>query len=263
MATFNPQRVPPQSGWLWLREGIALCRRQPLYFLAVAAGWAGIWYLPSPLTWLLLLGLPVPLAAGCLVAHAADTGNSPFEVIRSVPPKLWRNLLIAGAAPWIVVVALITTLAVLTMPVTLWAGGETGTLFAIPAPAADAWPAFRDLFGVTFLWLCTLGFVGWFLVPLMAIAGLPIVQAYRETVRGIALNWFVIAMVFFIACVCLPLLAFLSPLFAPPLLAVLSSVMYVSFRHIWLGRGMNEPARAGQGVDEDAPTQLTPVPVSS
>lgn len=244
MATFQPQRVPPQSIWLWLREAFALCQRQPLYFLVITAGWAGVWYLPVPFTYLLLLGLPLPLAAGCLVAHAADTSRSPLEVLLSMRFGVWRDLLIAGAAPWVTVVGMIWTIMVLTMPVTFALGGDTNFVSSLPLGSPRGWQPLRDLFGVTFVWLCTVGFVGWFLVPLMAVAGLPMLQAYAQAVRGIALNWFVVGVVFFVAWVCVPLLSFLSPLFVAPVLSLLSSVMYVSFRHIWLGRGKNEAVQA-------------------
>lgn len=260
MATFTPQRVSPRSIGLWLREGAELCQRQPLYFLAVTAGWAGVWYLPLPFTFLLLLGLPLPLAAGCVVAHAADTSRSPVHGLAAVPLNVWRNLLIAGALPWLVVGAMIVALAVLTLPVTLALGGDTNIFETLPLGAPQGWQAFHDLFAVTFIWLCTVGMVGWFIVPLMAVAGLSIVQAYVQAVRSIALNWFVVGVVFFIGWVCVPLLSFLSPLFVAPLLAILSSMMYVSFRHIWLGKGRNE---AAQTADEDLPAGMTAIPVAS
>jgi len=248
MATFTPQRVPAHSIWLWLREGFALCQRQPIYFLCITAGWAGVSYLPLPFTYLLLLGLPVPLAAGCLVAHAADTSRSPLEVLLAMRFGVWRDLLIAGAAPWIAVVGMIGAITVLTLPFTVALNGNADFLAGLPLGTPHDWQAFRDLFGVTFLWLCTVGFVGWFVVPLMAIAGLPLVQAYNQTVRGIALNGFVVGVVFFAAWVCVPLLSFLSPLFVAPVLSILSSVMYVSFRHIWLGKGKNEAVRVAEEI---------------
>ncbi|MBW3568403.1 MAG: hypothetical protein KY410_10690 [Proteobacteria bacterium] len=87
---------------------------------------------------------------------------------------------------------------------------------------------------------------------------MPIPQAYGQAVRGIALNRFVVGVVFFAAWVCVPLLSFLLLLLVAPLLSILSGTMYVSFRHIWLGRGKNE---AVQAVEETGPVNVCAVPV--
>lgn len=253
MASFRPQRVPPASIRLWLRESFALCRRQPLWFLGVAVAWTGVGLLPLPLGFLMLLGLALPLAAGCLVAHAADTSRSPIDVLAAITSRAWLDLLLAGALPWLAVGAAILAIASLAQPVL----PQAEPLLTVPQFARAEWQPFRDLLAAIFLWLATVGVAGWFVVPLMALAGLPLLQAFSQAVQAISLNGFVIALVYGIAAVGVPLAALLSPLLAAPLLAMLSSLMYVSFRHVWLGQGSNMPE-----VTRVTLRDLQPIPVA-
>ncbi|HLU62303.1 MAG TPA: hypothetical protein VKZ99_08135 [Gammaproteobacteria bacterium] len=241
MATFRPQRVPASSVWLWLREAFALCRRQPLWFLGIGAAWSAVSLLPLPFSLLMLLGLGLPLAAGCVVAHAADSSRSPMDMLRSVSASTWRDLLIAGALPWLAVGGLILAVSVLTQPLELMAGVDNGPLFTLPEFLRGQWQPLRDLSLALVTWLVAVGIVGWFVVPLMTLAGLPLLQAYGQAIQAISMNGFVVGLVFAIAVICAPVFMLLSPLFAVPLLAMLSSLMYVSFRHIWLGQGRNTP----------------------
>lgn len=253
MQTFQPQRVPFRSLVLWAREAFALCLRKPLAFLALAFAWSMLALLPPPFEFLLLLALPLPLAAGCLFAQAADAGRSPLAMLRNLPWANWSELFLAGSVPWLVVGGFIASLSLALAGSNPWSG-ETDLLSKLPLAVDIDWRALSVLYAAQFLWLGTLGVVGWFLVPLQAVAGMPLPTAWQQAVRGLALNGFVAGVVLFAAWVCVPLLSLLSPLLAAPLLAFVSSMMYVSFRHIWLGRGMNEAVQRGN--------TLQPIPVT-
>ena len=91
-----------------------------------------------------------------------------------------------------------------------------------------------------YAWLVAGPFI-WLAAPLLAVAELPMGVAYTQANQAFKLNSFVLVIPLMLGVIAH--LAFLLPVLVFPLIAITGCMMYASYRHIWLGRGMNHPVR--------------------
>ena len=81
-----------------------------------------------------------------------------------------------------------------------------------------------------------------FLVPLLALAEAPFLEALRTALIATRRNDFVILVASALAGSAA--IGFLTPFLVVPWVAIVSSVMYVAYRDVFLGRSENAPAAA-------------------
>ncbi len=228
---FKPQQVSPSDSLSWAQEALELTVRHAILNVSVI----GIAiYLFAAQIWLsgfIFASIPVLFGIVCVIAQAADEGESPLQNLRSKNLRVWGRLFMLGLYPYLLAVFGMALMSLLPLE-----------------PHASAQPsAYNGTFssGVIMLfaiyaWLVAGPFI-WLAAPLLSVAELPMDIAYNQANQAFKLNRFILL---------LPLvlgvfahLAFLLPVLVFPLIALTGSMMYASYRHIWLGRGMNHPVR--------------------
>lgn len=219
---FSPQTVETDSWRLWLTEGLQLSARRPLAFVTLTLLYAALDYLPAYLSGIQFWLTPLFLGLGCIMAQCADK-STPLVALgrRGMLPVLLRLVLMA-ALPLLVFLAF--------------------RLFAKPEPLPPViFEGGLGILSMTFLWMLFAGPLLWFLVPLIAAGKLPLGVAAAQSVNATSQNFFVYGLtlaVTFFSALMVGLGASVAAILLYPLL---SCVMYVSYRHIWLDRARNEP----------------------
>ena len=251
----DPRSVPPSSWREWLVAGLALSTRRTGTFIAFGAACVA----GHALLGTIGLGatmVPLAFGAGCLIAECADKGLTLREALRG---RSWRaawRLALYGfgvaAAFWAVGLFVLSgaTLTGLYDPAasTPVAVGE-GVARRLAEALCAAWflSASVVLFGTSV--------VVTFLVPLLALAEAPFAEALRTALIATRRNDFVVLVTSALAASAA--IGFLTPFLVVPWVAIVSSVMYVAYRDVFLGRSENAPAplaakartsSVGQGV---------------
>lgn len=230
---FQPQHVEPSSAIYWFKEGLELSIRQSWLFILITLVFCGIHYLPAPVTQILLFVIPMLLGAGCIVAECADLGSNSIATLKAKPFKVWLNLFYIGFLPWVPFFFIGLLLSGL---------GVEGDGFSPGKPAPTAFDGGAALLALMFFWFITMGYWIWFVTPLVAVAELPLIIAVEQAFEALDLNKIVIIVVLIFAFCCL--FGMISPLLVFPWVALVSSMMYTSYRHIWFDRGLNHPTMA-------------------
>jgi len=226
---FEPQQVSPGDSLIWGKEALELTVRHALVHVLVIG--AAI-YLFAAQIWLsgfLFASIPVLFGLICVIAEAADNGESPLSNLRTKNIRVWGRLFMLGLYPYLLAIFGMALLSLLPLPVhsatesTTYTGSFSSgviMLFAIYA------------------WLVAGPFI-WLAAPLLAVAELPMGVAYTQANQAFKLNGFVLVIPLILGVIAH--LAFLLPVLVFPLIAIAGCMMYASYRHIWLGRGMNHP----------------------
>lgn len=248
---FEPQAVDSKSWRTWFVEGLQLSARKPVAFAVLALLFAGFHYLPTPLDSIMLLMVPLFLGLGCRLAFCADHGRPSWEVIASPHLLSGLRLILVGALP-------LAVLVVFGVLLRLFIGAPDGEAFRPEAPPPVAFEGGMAALVVTGLWLFGAGFFLWFLLPLLSVPALPLKEAFNQTVQAQIKNPFVRWLAICLALLAFTLLIIGAPILAVPLIPVLSCMMYVSYRHIWLDRLQNEPKL----FIRDAAAPASPVPLN-
>lgn len=91
-------------------------------------------------------------------------------------------------------------------------------------------------------WSLVLGPTVWFVVPLVALAGLSLAEAAVQATGGFLLDRFLVLV--WAAGVGAMWLTTLLPIPIVPCTALHAAVLYTGYRDVWLGRGRNVPCAA-------------------
>lgn len=230
---FEPQAVSAKSAGVWFKNGLELASRKPIEFLVLVGCFASIHYLPEFLSNIFLFVMPVMLGAGCIISESGNKSTSAFHAITSKPVVTWLRLLLLGVIPWapMLIISLI------------------GSIFLGPGEPPNfekyenhgVFEGGASILAIMFFWFITTGYFLWFMVPLISVADAPLNIAFDQAVDALGLNRFVIGLVIFLSFSCFFGMVWSVLVF--PWIAVVTSMMYVSYLHIWFG---------GPGVTEKA-----------
>lgn len=246
MPTLEPRRVDSAAPRRWLRSAWQLMRRRPLdytvgtallilAFALLIAGEAG------PVTLMFALFAP-PVALGGFVrlAQCADTGRA-FRWRELLPSnrETLHSVLLAAVGYSVVLAPL--ALLTLGFDPALSRGSDPGVMGA----ASLAFPFAAVLLpGLSLLAYSglLLGMGAWFVLPISALMGSGMGQAALLSWRACRINASSLRFTGFGAMAGVTLGVLLSFGVASVLLAPLfGSVLYVSFREVFLGRAENSP----------------------
>ena len=248
---FKPRQVPPSNVKFWFVEALALSRRRLFHFLALSVALyivisikAGdvIMFFPPIL-------FPVILALGCAIAKSGDESIPFLEVVSGVGSAGWLRVATAAAIPWTGFLVIYMFSGVLS----------DGSSVNLNMPAQNElrqagsnlnWEALAKIGGlvigvlaVAYIFFRVTCLV-WFLWTLCAVGNLPILEALDQSYEGVSVNKFVIwpyaisSVLLFI----LPML--LGKWVLYPWLAITCSMLYASYRDVWLSRSTNYPVRS-------------------
>ena len=243
---FKPRKVPSTNMKSWFVEALELSKRHAVLYVALGVLTMGLAVMDK--NGLVLTSLfPLILSLGCVVAKSADHSESILKSIVEVAPRAWARVLILGSAPavFLVIVTLIVTLLVETIN-----PSSLGALFYHMEQSQEL-SATRNTMGFSIIVAIVVLVIGftlwitsylWFFWTLIVIGELPVFDAVNESFEGFFINKFVAWP--YALCVLTLSLVFLMPVIIIPWLAVSTSMMYVSFRDVWLGRKDNHPAVA-------------------
>lgn len=227
---FKPQAVEPKDIPIWFRESLDLTVRHPLISICTTALIIFLFAAPTWLSGFLFATTPILFGIGCVIAAAGDDGKSPLGQLWSKPLKVWGRLFMLGAYPYLLAIfgAAITTIIPMAT-----SGAVT------PEQVSPSFSAGVVMLFALYVWLAAGPFI-WFFVPLIANAEMPLDMAAAQAGEAFMLNRFVILLS--LALGVLSQFAIVMPVLVFPFVALVTSLMYVSYRHIWMGRGLNNRA---------------------
>lgn len=245
---FKPRQVPPSNLKFWFVEALALSRRRLFHFIALSIALYVVISIEAGQVTMLLppILFPVILALGCAIAKSGDESVPFIEVVTSVGFAGWLRVATAAAIPW-------TTFLVLWVFSGAFSDGPSVDLniqmqHELRQAGSDF--SWRSLTMIGFLAIITPVIIYfffrftclvWFLWSLCAIADLPLVEALEQAYEGVSINKFVI-WPYAIATVLLFALPMLLGIWAVyPWLAITCSMLYTSYRDVWLSRSKNYP----------------------
>ncbi|MGE6193719.1 hypothetical protein ACQKCL_22130 [Stutzerimonas stutzeri] len=228
---FEPQAVDRKSWRIWFVEGLQLTARAPLAFTVLALVFAGIGYVPLIKGQVFFVLAPLLIGGGCRLAAVTDTGKLKG---RRLAPNLLvtARLLVVGITP----IAILGVFALLLM---LGSNGP-GTEPLPDLASVSMFEGGRQVLGVLTMLLWLTGVVTWTMVPLIAVAELPLAEASDQALEAFELNRFLLGFTLAAGSVCMILNMLDAVVLAIPAFAVLSAMMYVSYRHIWLDKIKND-----------------------
>ena len=234
---FRPQRVDQTSWRHWLKEGVALSSRRAALFVILTMATGSLHFLPRPLGFIFMAIVPLVLGLGTVIAYCADTSKPIVVFFGRKPLVVWVRIVIVGSVPWLLFVALsaIASWLIGSGEPPVFDGRAGGSIFA---------EASMSVMAAMFIWFATLGWWIWFMVPLIVIAELPILESIDQVEEALTLNRFAYKVIA-VAAVS-TLLGEINPVLVFPWFAIITSVMYVSFRQIWWGRRDNLPKSAAK-----------------
>ncbi len=229
---FKPQTVEPKDIPVWFRESLDLTVRHPLLSVCSTALIIFLFAAPTWLSGFLFASTPILFGIGCVIAAAGDDGKSPLAELWHKPLKVWGRLFMLGAYPYLLAIfgAALTTL----LPIASSSGLP-------PEQVSPSFSAGVVMLFALYVWLAAGPFI-WFFVPLIANAEMPLGMAAAQAGEAFMLNRFVILLSLALGVV--SQLAIILPILVFPFVALVTSLMYVSYRHIWMGRGLNNRAPA-------------------
>jgi len=226
---FKPQTVEPKEIFGWLKESLDLTVRHPLISICFTALIIFLFAAPTWLSGFLFASTPILFGIGCVIAAAGDEGDQPLTVLWKKPIAVWGRLFMLGAYPY--VLAIIGFALTSALPIGTSAGAE-------PAQISSTFSAGVVMLFALYVWLAAGPFI-WFFVPLIVIAEMPLTEAASQAGQAFILNRFVLLLS--LALGVLSQFAIILPVLVFPFVALVTSLMYVSYRHIWMGRGLNHP----------------------
>ncbi len=229
---FEPRQVDPKSVFYWFREALELSIRRSWTFIIFTLLFCIIYYFPSPINDLLFYLMPTLLGICCIVAECADMDKKIGITLRSKPLNVWLNLLLIGFLPWIFAILEIILFV-------FFDDIEVKGSVISPLPLPFYLDPCTMLLAFMFVWFLAVGLIIWFIIPLVAVSEFPLKVAFAQVLKAISLNVFIFFLVILITLS--SYLAMIFPLIIFPWLAIVTSMMYTSYRHIWFDRGLNEP----------------------
>lgn len=244
---FQPRKVDPDPYRRWAQAAAALIGRSPLAFVALLAAlllvdWAlclvaAAW--PGQASAVLRdgisgLGAPFVFATGVAVARFADR---------------WKPAALKAAAPRLAVIsAVLVVIAVLTRL-------STPEWFSLREASQAHGPFMRWL---CWSWALTIVPLGFFVIPLLALAGAPMLQAWELSHDATTLNHLRGDVLWIIG---LPVAVGVLPPFGIPggvLIVFLAAVQYVAYRDVFEHRADNFPRTAAVAAPATAPQPEAP-----
>ncbi|MGH1472698.1 MAG: hypothetical protein ACRBCS_16065 [Cellvibrionaceae bacterium] len=236
---FEPQKVDAKSITQWFKNGLELASRNPLAYLILVSCFAGVSYLPDILSSIFIFIMPILLGAGCIIADACNKQTSSLNEVKDKPVVVWLRLLLLGLIPWapLMIISLIGT--------ALFGPGEPPHFEKYEGRVAFEGGA--SILALMFLWFITMGYYLWFMVPLISVAGLSLELAFDQATDALGLNRFVAGLVVLLSFSCFVGMVWSVLVF--PWIAIVTSMMYVSYRHIWFGgSGVSKKVKASVGL---------------
>lgn len=237
---FSPRKVPSGNMKFWFVEALELSKRKAFFFLLL--GLVSMWFGALDESGIILVCVfPLILSLGCVVAKSADFSESSLKKIVEVAPQAWMRVFFIGLMPLFVLFAI--TLLIETI-----SPGNPGAFFEHLEKSQDVSET-RNLIGFSIVIAIGASLIGlalwitsylWFLWPLIVIGELPAVEAFNQSFDGFYINKFIVWP--YAVSVLSLLLVHILPMLFIPWLAISTSMMYVSYRDVWLGRKENHPA---------------------
>ncbi len=258
MEPLRPITVTPRDSLVWLRESAILARRKLVSAGLLTVTYAALTlFTTSDSILSVLLGAllcQLYLTGMMLVAEAADHSRSVHEmpIGRAIREVAGFSILLSVAAALIVL-----TVAVVFQPVIESTAESVAQVVSHEPPwllALLLTPALIALsvFGVGIAWLHQ-----WFVYPLLVHHELRLKEAMRLALRAQALNTIPFALVVVVPILLLNGLMIIwenAALLLLPVLPIAGALMYVSYRHVFLGRRDNAPVRVRTAVGAAQPT---------
>lgn len=238
---FDPRSVPSSSWREWLVAGLALSTRRTGTFIVFGAACVAGHALLGRIGFGAAM-VPLAFGAGCLIAECADKGTTLRQGLRGRSWRAaWRLALygfVVAAAFWAVGLFVLSG-AMLTglYDAAAGAAGEAGADASATRRLVEALCAAWFLSAAVVLFGTSV--VVTFLVPLLALAGAPFVEALRSALIAMRRNDFVILVASALAGSAV--VGLLTPFLVVPWVAIVASVMYVAYRDVFLGRTENAP----------------------
>lgn len=237
---FSPRQVPSGNMKFWLVEALELSKRKAGLFLVLGLVSIGLGAIDeSGIIFVCIF--PLILSLGCVVAKSADVSDSSLKKIFEVAPRAWMRVVIIGLMPLIVLFAIILLIETISP-------GKPVALFSYLEKSQDV-SVTRNLIGFSIVFAIGASVIGlalwitsylWFLWSLIIIGELPAIEAINQSFEGFYINKFIVWP--YAVSVMSLLLVHILPMLFIPWLAITTSMMYVSFRDVWLGRRENHPA---------------------
>jgi hypothetical protein len=224
---FEPQAVGAKSIGQWFKNGLELGSRKPVSFITLVGIFAGVHYTPEILSNSIFMFLmPILLGAGCVIADSSNKQMSTLQELRKKSATIWLRLFLLGAIPWMVLGIIGLILSVVLGP------GEP-IILKEPDNVHNVFEGGLAIFALMFVWFLTMGYLLWFMVPLVSIAEVPLEIALMQALEALELNNFVVGLVVALSFSCL--FGVISSVLIFPWVAIVASMMYVGYRHVWFG----------------------------
>lgn len=237
MANFQPRKVPAKNLLSWITGAFELASRRPVTFIS-------IWLVTTICVYLLpdlsLIHIPisvVALALSCIAAESADKSQSFFKLAVVRLCSCYKSLVVMTLG-----FTLLATFIGALVQLSIYGPEVAKSMFQL-ASSSETWHSltFAKQFLYSFDWVVVdaSGFVnvffsiGWFTVVLVANACAPLQIALVQAVRGSLLNIYVVP--FVIALQFVFDLLRVIPLAALPGLIIMSCMIYLSYKDIWIG----------------------------
>jgi len=248
---FKPRQVPPGNMKFWFVEALALSRRRLFHFLALSIALYIVLSIEAGAVTMLLppILFPVILAVGCAIAKSTDESISFIDVVFGIGSQGWLRVASAAAIPWV-------GFLIIYMLIPESDGGQSGDLSMLAQDGLQQagsdfnWQT-RALIGAVVIGVLALAYtffrltcLVWFLWTLCSVANLPLLEALDQSYEAVSINKFVIwpYAISTVLLFALPMLLGIWVLF--PWLAITCSMLYTSYRDVWLSRSVNYPVRS-------------------
>lgn len=237
MANFEPRKVPVKNYIDWLKGALELAARKPVTFISIWLIGAFVNYLLPDITPVHTPIAVLVLGLSCLAAEAADK-SQPFYKLAAVRLYECHRTLILVALGF----GLFTTAFGFLLQLAINGIEDAAMMFQL-ASSGEKWHtmsfAAKLLYSFDWLSIDASGFLGmffclgWFWVTLIVNAGATFGIAFNQSYRATLKNLYVIALVVLIQFL-LDLFRII-PLAALPALSIVSGMIYLSYKDIWLG----------------------------
>jgi len=228
MNTFGPRPVEPSSWQRWLKEALHLSGKHLALNVCLVLLTVGLLAPFSPM--LLLIVSPALVGVFVLVAHSAASSESVVQTLKAAPAGILRVLFCTTMTVSIMAIAFFVILMIVK-GTTLGSPVTTSTYVPQEYQISDFLVGSKALFAIG-LWLLVI--LPWFAVPLMICTNLSLRLCLDHTFQGVNQNKFVVFVVFFSALAMMGGALF-HGLTVVPLFPILGSLMYASYRHVFMG----------------------------
>ncbi len=227
---------------VWMKESVLLFKRRPLVFLSVSLAFFVICYkirISGYLTFFIALLLcQIALVACIVIARGADES-------KQLTLNIWYQSFLNTVTTVVLCAAFYVLLWVIAAQLaTMLMLDEVVTESSVPPPIAALQWLYDGTISLFVIYIGVMVTTMWFLLPLSVFHRLGFVDSVKFAKQGERKNFPVIAaasylpfMVFFILFV-FSELALVVAIAALPLFAI---YLYVSFRHVYMGRKENQP----------------------